>query len=81
MADLSSTDLATLEKRRDEAVQALHDLRLGRKPSSVSVNDRSVRYAGGNEEGRLEQYINELENAIARKKGKPGRRPIQLWPS
>lgn len=72
-------DLATLEQRLSEAEDALHKLRIGQSVVSVDVpGGQSVRYS---EASKLEAYIADLNTQIAKKKGKGGRSPIQLWPS
>ena len=70
--------LQVLEKRLEEAEEALHELRTGSRATRVSHNNWQVNFS---EASKLESYISDLKNEINRKKGKPGRRPIQLWPS
>jgi hypothetical protein len=70
-------DLATLQGRLAEAEEALHQLRIGKRVAQIRHGERSVQYT---EAAKLEAYIADLKNQIARLQGNPGRRPIQLWP-
>lgn len=77
------TDLATLQRRRDEAEEALHQLQIGRRVAQVRQSDgTTVEYANTNDQiSKLQQYVAELSDQIAKKKGNGGPAPIQVWPS
>lgn len=73
-------DLATLEQRLDEAEEAHHKLMMGDRAVDISWADgQSVSFQKA-EIRKLENYIQELKNDIARAKGASKRGPIQVWP-
>lgn len=63
-AAFATLSLETLQARLAESLDALHRLRTG--PVAVGHRERSVRYAESN---RIETYINQLQAAIAAKRG------------
>lgn len=68
-------DLATLQAQLAEAEKARHELLMGNKMSSITVNGRTVQRTQANI-GELKIYINELKAQINRLKGKRNRGPI-----
>ncbi|RJX35657.1 MAG: hypothetical protein C4525_03110 [Desulfarculus sp.] len=68
-------DLATLKSRLAEAEEALHLLMLGQQEVSVGYGDKQVAYSRA-DLPRLEAYVRNLEDQIARREGTGGRRPI-----
>jgi hypothetical protein len=73
---LAALDLATLEQYRLEAVQALHQLRTGKRTIQISHQGQSRTYSPS-EADALERYVGALQSAIdAKTYSRPARAPI-----
>jgi len=71
------TQLATLQKRLDEAETAYHALMLGDRIVSISIEGRGQSYTPA-DMGKLETYITRLKDRIARLQRGPRRGPILM---
>lgn len=62
--------MATLQEKLDEAIQARHELLIGRAMVSLGHGERRMEYTAANVKA-LDTYIAELRRQIA---GRPARR-------
>jgi len=75
-AALASLDLATLQQRLAEALDALHRWATGDGEVSVDMDGVRTTYSEVNQK-RLEGYVNQLQAAIrAKERGTTGRGPL-----
>lgn len=73
---LDTLDLTTLQLRRTEALEAVHQLSTGAKEVAVAHAGRSLTFAAA-QLPELRRYVLDLQAAIDRKTGTGlGRRPI-----
>ncbi|MDH5528357.1 MAG: gpW family protein [Nitrospirota bacterium] len=71
------TQLATLQKRLDEAETAYHALMTGERIVSISIEGRGQSYTPA-DMVKLQAYITRLKNEIARLTGGPRRGPVLM---
>ena len=75
-AALAYLDLATLQQRRTEALDALHRWALGDQEVAVDMDGVKVSYSEVNQK-RLEGYVNQLQAAIrVKEQGGASRAPL-----